>query len=59
MANDGQSHRHSPLVNEVIVELIEGIIEQSLELEIKATIRDNSEEKGCSDDEIMKAIKVW
>ena len=51
--------RHTPFLNEIIINLAEKMMKESLRREIDATIRDKLEEKGYTDEAVTSAILAW
>lgn len=54
-----QFNRHSPFLNDIVINLANKMMKDSLIREIDATIEEKLKEKDYTDKEIRSAIKSW
>ena len=54
-----QFHRHSPFLNEIVIDLADKMMKESLVREIDATIKEKLEEEGYDEEAVRCAIKAW
>lgn len=59
IGRERQFHRHSPFLDQIVIDLADKMMKKSLDCEIDATIKDDLEVEGYNKKAVRCTIKAW